>query len=364
MMDFLTLQPKAFGLDISDLSLKIIKLKEEGRGFHVASFGEAPLSPGIIVQGEIRDQKALVKELKEAFAKLNGEKLDTKYVVASLPEEKAFLQVIQMPKMDQKELEKAVPFEAENYIPLPMKEIYLDFECLPPIKENRDHVDVVITAVPKRIVDSYVSCLKEAGLRPVALEVESFAIARALVKGEKTEVPLLILDLGETRTGLSIFSGTSLKFTVSIPVSARQFSEAIAKQLKIELNRADELKREYGLGKRREKEGREVANALLPPLTELVGHIKKYLEYSKTHSLHEHLSNGEKGVAKVYLCGGGANLIGLSSFLSSELKLPVELGNPWVNIFPEPSRDIPEIPYEKALAYTTALGLALRGVNS
>jgi len=363
MIDFLTLKPDAFGLDISDLSFKFAKLKKKKNEFSLASFGEGTLKPGLIEQGEIKDQKALVQEIKESLAKVKGEKLSTKYVVVSLPEEKAFLQIIQMPKMGPGELEKAVPFEAENYIPIPIKEVYLDFELVSPMKNNLDHVDILIVAVPKRIVDSYVSCLRQAGLRPFALEVEPFAVARALIRGEKTEAPILILDLGATRTEFSIFSGASLRFTVSIPVSARQISEAIAQKLKIDLHMAEELKKKYGLEERKEREGREVFDVLLPVLAELVGQIKKYLEYYKTHSSHEHLSKNGNGVEKVYLCGGGANLKGLPCFLSSELNLPVELGNPWVNILPEPIGDIPEISYEKALAYTTALGLALRGVK-
>ena len=71
-----------------------------------------------------------------------------------------------------------------------------------------------------------------------------------------------------------------------------------------------------------------------------------------------------KEAEKIFLCGGGANLKGLTNFLSLELKIPVELGNPWTNILPEPLREVPELPYEKSLAFTTTLGLSLRGIKS
>ena len=107
-MDFLTLKPKAFGLDISDLSLKIIELKKKGSGLDLACFGETMIAPGIIEKGEINDKKALVKIIKQALSQVKGEKLKTKNVVASLPEEKAFLQVIKLPFMDDEEAKKAV----------------------------------------------------------------------------------------------------------------------------------------------------------------------------------------------------------------------------------------------------------------
>jgi len=94
------------------------------------------------------------------------------------------LQVIQMPKMDEEELRLAVPLEAENHIPMPISEVYLDFQVIPPIKDYFNHIEVLIVAMPKKIVDSYVSCFKKAGLIPLILEAESEAIARALVKKE------------------------------------------------------------------------------------------------------------------------------------------------------------------------------------
>ena len=99
---------------------------------------------------------------------------------------------------------------------------------------------------------------------------------------------------------------------------------------------------------------------MIPALTDLIEQIKRYLSYYQTHASHEHLPPNGKGVSKIFLCGGGANLKRLTDFLSTELKIPVELGNPWINILPEPLKEVPELPFEKSLSYTTALGLALR----
>ena len=371
MLEFLTLKPEAFGLDISDLSLKIIKLKPHSRSFPslrgekekkffgLASFGEEKIKPGIIEEGEIKDEEALVKVIKESLTKVKGQKLKTKHVVASLPEEKAFLQVIQMPKMAEEELKSAVQFEAENYIPLPIGEVYLDSQIVPPVYNHLDHLDVLIAALPKKTIDPYLSCLKKAGLIPKALEIESQGIARALVKNEVSPFPILLIDLGATRTSFIIFSGYSLRFTSSIPVSSQKFTEAISKTLKIDIAEAEKLKIKSGL-KKESKEEKEVFEAMIPALTDLIEQIKRYLSYYQTHASHEHLPPNGKGVSKIFLCGGGANLKRLTDFLSTELKIPVELGNPWINILPEPLKEVPELSFEKSLSYTTALGLALR----
>ncbi|PJB16917.1 hypothetical protein CO116_01675, partial [Candidatus Falkowbacteria bacterium CG_4_9_14_3_um_filter_38_19] len=241
-MDFLALKPEAFGLDISDLSLKIIKLKKKRGISSLASFGEAEIKPGIIKGGEIKDEEKLAQIIREAIKKVRGEKLKTRYVVVSLPEEKAFLQVIQMPKVPEEDLRSAVIYEAENYIPTPIEEVYLDYQIVPPVYDHLDHLDVLIAALPKKTVEPYLSALKLAGLQPKVLEIESLAIARALIKDGITTQPILLIDLGATRTSFIIFSGKSLKFTTSIPVSSTNFSEIISKNLGVTLAEAERLK--------------------------------------------------------------------------------------------------------------------------
>lgn len=360
MFDALILKPEVFGIDVSDLSLKIAKLKRKKNFFSLATFGETKISPEVISGGEIKDPKALSETIRMAVKNAKGEKLNTKYVIASLPEEKSFLQIIQLPIMNREEIRKAVFFEAENYIPLPINQVYLDFQVILPLSGHIDHTDVLIAALPKKIIDPYLSCLKEAGLRPLALEIESQSVARALIKNEVSEFPVLLIDFGAKRTSFIIFSGHSLRFTTSIPVSSQSFTQALAQSFKIEAQEAEKMKIKYGLGEKNS----EIFEALVPCLTDLSEQIKKYLNYYQTHIFHDHLPPLNKAVKKILISGGGANLKGLAEFLSFELKMPVELANPWINILSQKNKEIPGLPQEKALGFTTALGLALRGIKN
>lgn len=363
MFKILDLKPEAFGLDFSDLSLKIVKLEKKWGKLRLASFGETAIKPGIIKNGEIKDKKSLVGIIKKAISGIKGKKLKTKYLIASLPEEKAFLQVIQMPFLSKEDLKSAVIYEAENYIPLPIEEVYLDSQVVLPVYNHLDHQDVLITALPRKTVDPYVDCLKESGLKPLALEIESLAVSRALIKGESTTLPILIIDFKANKTSFIIFSGNSLRFTFSIPVSSQKFTEAISRSMNIDLNKAEELKLKYGLDGRKIKQGSQVFDALIPPLTDLIEQIKKYLEYYHTHAAHEHLPPNGKKVERVFLCGGGANLKGLIEFFSNQLEFPIEFGNPWINILPEGQKKAAELSAEKSLSFTSVLGLALRAME-
>lgn len=366
MLEYFSIKREIFGLDISDLSLKIIQLKKNKQELELACFGETKIEPDIIKNGEIKDTNKLARIIETGIRQVKGEKINTKYVIASLPEEKAYLQVIQMPKVPKENLKSAVIYEAENYIPTPLDQVYLGFQIVPSLTDNLDHYDILIAALPKLTVDPYVSSLKLAGLEPVALEIESLAIVRAMIENQKAESPVLLIDFGATKTSFIIFSGRALRFTSSILVSSTHFTEIISKALNMTINKAETLKIKHGLtgktkannkGKIKDKEQRKVFEALIPALVDLTQQIRKRLEYYQTHADHEHLSPENKEVSKILLCGGGSNLKGLDELLSMELKLPVEIGNPWINIS---GKQQVQFGKEQSLAYTTALGLSLR----
>src|SRR3989344_4128670 len=335
-MAFLDLKYDAFGLDVNDSSVKIIKLIKNGKNFSVASFNKTKIKPGIVESGIIKDQKALAEAIRSACKTVKGKKLNTKHVVASLPEEESFLQVIQMPKMSEKELKSAVVFQAENYIPLPIEEVYLDFEIIVPVKDSLDHTDVLVVATPKKIVDSYVSCLKSAGLIPVAMDVESQSVLASLIKDKTSEFPIAVIDIGENTAEFIVFCGHSIRFTYSIPISSGQLTSAISEDLKISSEKAEEIKIKYG-----------------------ISDIKKYVYFYQEHASHEHLFTPSV-IKKIILCGGGATLKGLPEFLTEKLSVQSEIGNPFINI-PMTKRD--KTDPNDFLSFATALGLALKGVD-
>ncbi|MGB2762356.1 MAG: type IV pilus assembly protein PilM [Minisyncoccales bacterium] len=381
ILDYLNLNPEAFGIDISDSSIRIVKLKKKGRasptagqGLSLASFGQTSIKPGIIRDGKVRNEIGLVKAIQKAVKDVKGEKLKIKHVVASFPEKNAFLQMIKMPKMGKEEMESAIRFEAENYIPISVHKVYLDFQIIPSVNKKQNYFEVLLVAMPKDIVDSYVACFRKAGLKIKALEIDSISIARALIKNKESSNPVLLMDLGATKTSFIMFNKNSLRFTASIPISCQKFTEVISRVLEVDIKKAEKLKTKYGLKNpervhlkgKRNKAGfkkeiicqERIFEALIPILTDLVEQTKSYLDYYKSHDVLGGFSGEKKEVEKIILCGGGANLKGISSFLSLELKVLVQSGNPWINI----SKGI-EMPLEESLEYTTAIGLALMGIN-
>lgn len=378
MFEPLTLKSVAAGVDLTDFYLRIVKLKRQGHDFDLASFGEQPVPAGLFEDGEIKNETELVKVIRQAVTKIKGEKLKTDKVIISLPEEKCFLRIIQFPKMALEDLAKAIPFEAENHIPLPLKELYLDFEVIEPLVDHLDHFDILLVASPRKIIDSYLRVFKAASLAPLAFEPESLAISRALVKHEMTTEPILLVDFDTYRTNLVVFAGRSVRFTSSLQTGSKNLIDVLVQGLNVTVREAERIKKEVGIGAQTgtrliEKTGdyefereiindERIRNILAPSLSPLVTEVKDFLDFYYSHTGHEHLLLARQGVKRVLLSGDGAHLKGLTHFLAKELGISVALANPWVNILPDAESRVPEEYLQRSLSYATALGLALRGV--
>lgn len=353
------IEPEAFGLDISDESFKFVSLSRVRHGLAFSAFGRTELPKGLIVNGEIQTEGEVVRLLKAGLARPQEGKLATRSVVCSLPEEHSFTRIIQLPKMRAEELKEAVRWEIEQNIPLKIDEVYYDWQMVE-TPAAVPHQDILISAAPRRLVDGYVAVLKKCGLVIKSMEVESVAVARALVKDLRTDGPVLLVDLGATRTNFIIFSGDALQFTSSIPLAGNRMIEVIAKSFSVSMEAAKKLFYEIGLDKN--QEGGKVYDALQPTILDLSEQIRNYISFYESHSMHEH-RQGQVAVKKVLLAGGVSNLTGLNMHIALSLGIPVETGNPWANILKEPLREVPGLSYRKSLSYTTALGLALSGIQ-
>lgn len=355
-LDIFNLNLKAFGLDISDQSLKLVQLEKKRRNIKIRCFNEVNLKNDIIKKGVILKPDVLSEDIKSLVRKTKS--LSTKYIALSLPEERAFLQIISMPKMKEEELKNAVKYEAENYIPFSIEKMYLDCEPVSCFEPKKDTQEVLLAALERETADSYLNVLDQAGLSPLVLETESQAIARAVVKDCKSRTPKMIMDIGANRTIFIIVLGNTPRFSASIPLSANVFTEAVSKTLKIDIKKAEELKRTCGLKRQTEQE-KEIFDALTPAMADLTEQIKRHLDYYHDYAVEKGFADKAGNISEMLICGGGSNLIDLDKFLSEQLGITVKVANPLINI-----SDSKQLSAQKdILSFTVAIGLALRGLE-
>lgn len=352
------INPPAFGLDISDRTAKFMKLlKNRNGGFDIAYFGEIKIPEGIVAGGEIKNPAELGKCL-ENLCDIDGRRIRDRFVVASLPEEKSFVRIIQLPKVKLREIDSIIKWELEGNIPLSLPELYFDYEVLEPLMNHLDHYDALITAFPKSIVDSYVDALKRGGFVLSALELESQAISRAAIENPREREAAIIVDIGATHTGFVIFGSGSMIFTASIEIGGENFDEAITKALGVSQDEARKIKLNTGLDRRKNE---KIFEALIPALSVITDEIKKQIGFYRDHAEHRHGADPE--IRRIILSGGDANLIGLEKYLSLILKKEVVLARPFVKILGKERAALPALKKNDMLRYAAATGLALRGAG-
>lgn len=343
-----SIQLPAFGLDISDNSLKYVELAETPAGLRLGTFGSAEIPEGIITSGIIKKEEALGAVLKNVFSQKRG----MTYASLSLPEEQGFVRLIRIPRVPLEEVEETISLQLEEHIPLNADEAIFDFRTLSPIKDDT-HLNVLVVAFPRAIVETYKNAALAGGLTPVALEIESQAIERVVVPRGVRGHASFIVDIGLTRTSFVIAKDGLAQLTSTIAIGGKHIHEAIAKTMNVDMKKAELLKVEFGVA--HTPEGKKVFDAVGPLLATMQEEIRRRIEFWRTSTPH---ADGTGAVDHVYLCGGDSNLIGLTQYMSSKLHIPVSLANVWVNIVTDPTY-VPEITFRESLAYTTCLGLAL-----
>ena len=348
-MKFLKKTKTGLGLDIGGSSLKFLEIQQTNSQTKIVGMSDVPLPKGLMVNDTIADPKTLVYLLKSALQKPEFGKFSSLPVCVSLPESKSFVRVIQLPSMRESEIETAVPVEAESFIPLPINQVYLDWQIL---STKADKLEILIIASPKNFVDGYLTILDEAKLDVSAMEVESQSCHRALIP-KTSQVTNLLVDIDSFRTSLIMVENGNLQFTSSIPLAGNSFTEAIAKLLGVSGQKAELVKRTVGIANTSEYPN--LRSSLDSLVKSLSAEIKNIIKFHSEHSKNK--------VESLILAGGGAKAKNLAEILNAEFvseQIKVELGDPFVNL---PNLTSPPMAKFDALNFTTAIGLALRNLE-
>ncbi len=334
---------QVFGLDIGRSFIKVVQIKVSGSKKTLIAVGSKPTPSG----GILSESPAVLKSLSQTIRACGEEaKVNTKRCVISLIESQVVTRLIQLPTLTDKELAAAIKWEAEQYIPLPIKEVTLQFKVVSRSAETDRKMDVLLVAAPKRVISKYLGVVRDAGFVVEALETESTALTRALVKTE--DPATIIVSLGALSTELVVVKNGSVIFTRSIATGGINLTKAIMSEFNLPQSQAEEYKHIYGILE--DKLSGKLAASLKPILDILVSEILKAGEFS-------HGRIPDSPIARIVICGGGAYLPGLSEFLAGRTNFEVSLGDPWADFAKEGL--ILKLPGQGPV-YSVATGLAQR----
>jgi len=342
------LLPKASGVDISDSSIKWITLEGEKGSLHISSWGNQPLSPGIVVGGAVQDIEGLTRALQEI-----GPHLMAGAAHAALPEEAAYVFGMLAPRgSDRKAILEMIEFELDGRVPIPPSAAVYDFNV---VEETNEGIEIGISVFPREISEHYTAAFEGGGIELLSLETEARSIARAVSSSKAQEPITLLVDFGRARTGFAVVKRGTPIFTSTVEVGGVSVVAALQRMFGMSPEEAQHYANYEGLVAG--SGPRSGLEALLPTASALADEVERHFRYWDTR-------RNEKGervtpVGRITLLGGSANMRGLPEYISGRVHAPVELGNVWRHVcnFDE---YIPTIDRKTSLQFATAVGLALR----
>jgi type IV pilus assembly protein PilM len=371
----------SIGLDISDMSIKMIQLKKHGNKITLQAINRASLNEGIMNKGQIQDSEKLSSAIKKLLTKPILGSFYGNETVICLPETSTYLKLINIER-NPNEIGAIIETEIEKNIPVAINEIYYDWQK---VKEGEDSDYFLIGASPISIVDSYLASINNAGLSVVSSEIEAVAICRSLLteespfskndKNSDNSGNYGIIDVGAKRSSLIIYSKNTPVISISIPISSHKTTKEISKKLEINREQAEKAKIICGLD---DTKARGIVKEILSSMIkDLIDKIRSGIEYYNNHYPEFGTIN------KIILCGGGSNIKDLDKIIAKELFIETQYGSiithldksteNFLNKFSESHNldlkilnskksDIISVKQDSSLSYTAAMGLALRSV--
>lgn len=335
------------GLDIGFSAIKVVLLNLSEKPPHLITLGSIAIpQPGMSSDNDM-DLQAVASAIRKLF---EVTKISSSEVVAALPESKVFTRVINdLPYLTDNELAPAIRYASEEFIPLPIADVNLNWQVLSRAADKQGKTVVFVVASPKNIINNYLKVFQMANLKAKAMETEIIASTRALVGNNPFSPTTLIMQMGITTTDFAVTTKGLILLTRSISTGGAALTRAIAQAFGFEVNQAEEYKRVYGL-LADQLEGK-VFQALKPVLDVIIEETKRVIKAYE-------MKNPQNPIKRVVLSGGGAKLPGFVITLANALGMEVQEADPWYFI----SRDATtkaKLAQEGPL-YSVAVGLALR----
>ena len=342
------------GLDIGDSSVKVVELKEQGkgRGFQLVRLGWEPLSSEAIVDGQIMDAQLVTETIQRLFQRC---KIKPQTPVATaVSGHHVIVKRISLPVMSAAELDESIHWEAEQYIPFDIEDVNLDYEILEGSSLSGDgNMDVLLAAAKKDKINDYINVVDQAGLKAETVDIASFAMQNAFEANYEFEPDQVIalVDIGSAVSSISVLHGGSSVYWRDINIGGNQYTDAIQKELNLSADQAEQLKR----GEEIDGIPYERVQPILSSVTQDIGS-----EIQKTLDFFKQISATDQELDRLFLTGGTAQVVHLKESLSDRLATQVELFNPFRKIPPAGRDASPEMINEMMPTASVAVGLALR----
>lgn len=364
----------AIGLDIGTGHVRVAQMRPSGAGYALTAYGFVEVPMGSVVEGEIVAPENVSAAIKELWRRAGVKGKD---VCIGVSNQKVIVRLVDLPFMERAELEGAIQYQAQDYIPMAVEESILDFQIIGDYMTPGDEhmMEVLLVAAHRDMIAAAVQAVEGAGLRLTQIDVSSFAIVRALMGGAQQFFP----DEAETSgaTGVIHVSSGITNITVverGIPrfnrissLAGDQFTHAIANVLNLTFDEAETLKIKVGLPDIdtgvaqfppdvEEQTAQVVQESLEREVNKFIAEVRRSLDYYLTQA------SQVRTIQRILLTGSGAQLKNLAGYLEKGLQAQVILGDPLASV--QVPGGLQSVVTGDRMGCVTAIGLAMGGGQS
>ncbi|MCX8052247.1 MAG: type IV pilus assembly protein PilM [Armatimonadetes bacterium] len=327
MLSSLFSKESTVGIDIGSSFIKAVEVTPTTQGWEVAAAAVEPcpretMKDGVITN--VHEVAAAIRGLlREAGIRATG-------AICGISGSQVIVRQVQFPKMTEAVLRKSIKYEASKYVSSSIEDSVVEFEIIGDAEEP-GQMNVWLVAAPREMIDSRVAVLESAGLEPLAIDVEAFALIRSVVELSSSDRYLhetvALVDMGASHTDVNVVSRGEFALTRNIPIAGDSFTNAIknltgasfdeSEQMKLEMARQCPLD-ELDSGDSECRSWRVVQ----PLIDELIREIRRSINFYHSQFPEGHT---EAFVGKVILTGGSARMLGMDRYMSSKLGIPTEV---------------------------------------
>lgn len=334
------------GLDIGSNTVKLVELRSGRSGYQLKNIGQILLPQNSIVNKVIEDHDSVIEAVSNLIDDL---RVKTKNVAISISGHSVIIKKVSLPRMSEKELRESIPWELEQYIPQSIHDVHYDYQVMPG-ETPEGNIDVLIVAAKKDVTNSYVSVVKEAGLNPVVVDVDAFALENMYeINYPESNGLLALVNIGASVTNINIIHEGLSVFSRDISTGGNQFTEEIMKELNLDYEEVERMKFSP-----LEDEQSQAFSTLAREFNELIcGEIKRTLDFFSSTLWTSRVGN-------VMICGGSSKVTGLKDTLADMMDTNVDFLNPFKIVGYDKDDFDPEYIESISPKVCVAMGLALR----
>ncbi len=315
------------GLDIGTTHVRAAEMVISGRGASaqptLVKYAEAALPPGAVRDGEVEDAGTVSATLRKLWS---DAKFASRDVNIGVGNQRVVVRELDLPWMPLPQLRGSLAFQVQDLLPMSTDEALMDFYPTGELENQTGRMmHGMLVAATRDTVRANVMAVEGAGLRPQLVDLNSFALLRAIVRGDLVNRTVAVVDVGARISQVVITAGGLPQFVRILPTGGQNVTDAVAGAMGISAPDADNVKREVGVGFSVGPEyvgAAEAISGVVRPLIEAVRNTFVY--YAGNHP--------GAGIEVVVLTGGGSLLPGFGQYLSSASRLPVTMGDPLASL--------------------------------